>query len=65
MTDFRVKANIITQRHECFQMTIKYLTLNDLEMPLYAEICCYRRYGYFSASLLETTVCEKRMKIIP
>jgi len=39
---FTVEANIIRQRHEClvaFPVTLKRLTLNDLEMPFYAKIC--------------------------
>jgi len=44
----RAEANIIMRRHEVLYrlsiVTLKCLTLNDLEMPFYAEICSYRRF---------------------
>ena len=44
----RVEASILMQRNEVFyrlssNRTVKRLTLNDLGMPFYAEICFNRR----------------------
>jgi len=42
---FRVEANIITQRTKCligFPVTLKCLTLNDLDVPFYTKICFHR-----------------------
>jgi len=47
-----------------FPVTVKCLTLNDLDMPFDVEICFHRRFNQiFFASLSETTM-GKRMKIL-
>jgi len=47
---YTAEANIIMQHHimKCligFPVTLKWLTLNDNEMPFYAKICFHCRFA--------------------